>query len=283
MIVRHPKAQAVFRPVTAYGRAAGASTSVMMRTRRRPTLRPTETSVWFVVLKPVLTAIASGQIVAFASTNRIAVSLSPKISIASGSTATPGSGFRTAVRNASTSAPNFDSVAKATRIAAITIPIPIPSKSRRSVVHVACARLPSFQPSQTASTACRGVAITSGPLCTAYRCQITTSTAATMPYRTAAGSRAHPSARGLDGVARASVDAAKALLLVECALLVHREQRAQVSSHPAVLHGLRPAELAHVDDLQHGRGRVPEHDDAVAEHERLLDRVRDEHHRDVRL
>src|SRR5438445_10594073 len=97
MIVRQPNAHAVFNPAIALGSAAGASTSVITRTRDRPTLRPTATSVWFAVLKPVVTAIAIGQIVAFAITNRIAFSFSPKSSIASGSTATPGSGFSTAV------------------------------------------------------------------------------------------------------------------------------------------------------------------------------------------
>src|SRR5215216_3998745 len=105
MIVRQPNAQAVLTPVITYGSAAGASTSVICRTRDRPMLRPTETSVWFAVLKPVVTAIAIGQMVALAITNRIALVLIPNQSIASGSTATPGSGFRIDVRSASRSSP----------------------------------------------------------------------------------------------------------------------------------------------------------------------------------
>src|SRR4051812_760521 len=94
MIVRQPNAQAVLTPVTAYGSAAGTSTSVTTRQRDRPMLRPTATIVGFAVLKPVERLSAIGQIVAFAIVNRIAFESRPNHNIASGSIATPGSGLR---------------------------------------------------------------------------------------------------------------------------------------------------------------------------------------------
>jgi len=99
--VRQPKAQALFRPVTACGSAAGASTSVTTRKRERPMLRPTATIVGLTVRKPMLRLIAIGQIVESAIVKTIALELIPNQSIASGRIATPGRGLKIEVSSSS--------------------------------------------------------------------------------------------------------------------------------------------------------------------------------------
>src|ERR687896_547653 len=248
--------------------------------RESPTLRPTATRVWFAVLKPVWRAIAIGQIVALTITKRSASASKPNSSIASGSTATPGSGFSTDVRKRRTSSANFDSVAQAVRMAAMPAPMPTPWRRRRTVAHVGSASDPSRHPSQNSCTVCQGVAMKSGPLCTAYRCQAATSTAPTIGYRTRAGSRAQPNAAGRRGIAAALLDASNFLPLL---LLVALQQLTEPSPHLAVLNRLRTAEVADVDVCDHPRGAVAQHHDAVSEHERLFDRMRHEQQSDPRL
>ena len=88
--------------------------------------------------------------VALASVKRTAFVERPNQSNASGSTATPGSGFMIAVSSVSASSPTFVSVATTVKSTAIDAPIPTPSRRIRSDCHVAPASDPSRHPSQNA-------------------------------------------------------------------------------------------------------------------------------------
>src|SRR3712207_6143316 len=75
---------------------------------------------------------------------------------------------------------------------------------------------------------------------------------------------------------RAGTEALAEAILVLLFLVLDRKEPAQVDAHLRVPGGVGRADVADVDELLDGRRRSAEDDDAVAEDERLVDRVRDE-------
>src|SRR5665213_1907991 len=92
--VRQPKAQLAFSPVLIEGSAAGRRTPITNRQPRSPRLRAASCVVLEIVRKPVSVLIATGQIVASATTKTIDSGRRPNQIIASGRIAIEGSGLK---------------------------------------------------------------------------------------------------------------------------------------------------------------------------------------------
>src|ERR1700680_4322409 len=101
--VRQPKAHDDFSPLMIEGSAAGSSTSMTRRQPRKPRLRAASCVVGLIVRKPVSVLIATGQMLASATTKTIDSGRSPNQIITTGKIAIDGSGLKIALSTLSRS------------------------------------------------------------------------------------------------------------------------------------------------------------------------------------
>src|SRR5947209_4322598 len=106
--VRQPNAQADLRPLRIEGNAEGRRMSEVRRRPFTPRLRATIYVVGLIVRKPVSVFIATGHVVACATTKTIANGVSPNQIIARGKIAMDGNGLKIADSKVNISRPKVE-------------------------------------------------------------------------------------------------------------------------------------------------------------------------------